>query len=153
MYPLGSLVHPRSTLARQSVSTVKRALELISDLIAENYPHLSSANTFSRLLARERLGSTNIGQGVAIPHCRIAHCTHPVGALLQLKEGVNFGGTYDQPIDLIFALVAPEEAHQTHLDALAAIASACQSADYLAQLRAATDNASLYTAALNTAPG
>ena len=142
------LLSPDCTLAGVPGDSKKRILELIARTLAEVHPVLDEEDTFDRLIERERLGSTGIGEGVAIPHCRLANCCDTVGVLLQLKNPINFDAIDDQPVDLIFALVVPEEAANTHLEALQAVAEKFSQASYREDLRSATSNEILFQRAI-----
>jgi len=136
-------------VARQDASSVKKTLEIIADRFAGNERGIDSNSLFKALVSREKLGSTGLGSGVAIPHCRIKHCTHPVGVLLSLNEGVDFAGVDDQPTDLVFALIVPAEENRQHLQALQSIVSKLKSADYRDRLRQAPDDETLYREAIS----
>ena len=127
----------------------KRALQILSKLIAEDIPDLDADEVFMSLTARERLGSTGLGKGVAIPHCRLKNCTETVGALMQLQTGVDYDAIDGNPVDLIFALMVPEEAHDTHLQVLAALVERLNKPDYLAALREASTVDDVYQAAIS----
>jgi len=126
----------------------KRALELLASLIAEDQPTLKADEIFVNLIGREKLGSTGLGEGVAIPHCRIPNCTGVIGALLQLKEPIDYEAIDNQPVDLLFALIVPEEAHDEHLQTLASLAERFNQPSYLEQLRLAQNPEQLFHAAL-----
>ena len=119
------LIH--ETLVRErcfygvSGNSKKRVLEQASELIAEQVPDLDSEQIFSGLIGRERLGSTGIGEGIAIPHCRLESCTQTTGALLRLKEPIDFDAIDGQAVDLLFVLLVPTEATEAHLQTLAAL--------------------------------
>ncbi len=113
----------------------KRALETLSELIAHDQPG-RAGEIFDALLSRERLGGTGIGSGVAIPHGRLKDADHTTGALVRLREGVDFDAIDEQPVDLLFALVVPEEATEDHLRILAMLASLFQDPEFRARLRA-----------------
>ncbi|HID50000.1 MAG TPA: PTS IIA-like nitrogen regulatory protein PtsN [Chromatiales bacterium] len=104
----------------------KRALEQLSELIAHDQDEVSATEIFDSLLSRERLGGTGIGYGVAIPHGRLKNSTHTTAALIHLKQGVDFDAIDNQPVDLLFALVVPEQATEDHLKILAMLASMFQ---------------------------
>lgn len=104
----------------------KRALEQLSELIAHDQDDVSATEIFDSLLSRERLGGTGIGYGVAIPHGRLKNSTHTTAALIHLKQGVDFDAIDNQPVDLLFALVVPEQATEDHLKILAMLASMFQ---------------------------
>ena len=86
----------------------KRALEMASELLAGSNEALGQAEVFGALLGREKLGSTGLGHGVALPHGRLASCEQPVGALLVLAEPIDFDAVDGQPVDLLFAMLVPE---------------------------------------------
>ncbi len=100
----------------------KRALEKLSVLLADSDPSLSSSKVFDCLIARERLGSTGLGRGVAIPHARVKHCDQTLGAFLLLNNGVDYDAIDKQPVDLLFALLVPEDSTDEHLRILAGLA-------------------------------
>lgn len=100
----------------------KRVLEYFSKFIAQQIPALDSEEVFSKLIAREKLGSTGIGEGVALPHCRISHCKEAIGTFIRLKDKIDFDAIDGQPVDLIFLLLVPEDANEAHLQTLANLA-------------------------------
>ena len=103
------------------------------------------------LRKRERLGSTGIGHGIAIPHGRTAAFDEARGAFLRLREPVAFGASDGEPVDLVFAMAVPEHFTQQHLQLLAELAERFSDAAFRAQLRAAPDLAALR--AVLAAPG
>ncbi len=110
-------------------------LEFFSTFIAQNTPSLDSQEVFSRLIGRERLGSTGIGNGVAIPHARSPHCSTPIAGFLKLAEPVDFDAIDGDPVDLVFVLLVPEEADDTHLALLGQVATIMNDAATRQQLR------------------
>ncbi|WP_207061318.1 PTS IIA-like nitrogen regulatory protein PtsN [Motiliproteus sp. SC1-56] len=125
----------------------KRILENASELIAESVEGLEAEDIFAGLISRERLGSTGIGEGVAIPHCRLDNCTEAVGALVNLPEPVDFDAIDGQPVDLLFVLLVPTEATETHLQTLASLAELFSQADFRQRLRQTHSADELYKAA------
>ena len=103
-------------------ATKKKSLVLLSEMACQSTP-LDSHVVLAALFEREQLGSTAIGKGVAIPHCRIAELSNPIVALLRVSQGVDYEAPDDLPIKLIFALLLPADATQQHLDILASLAS------------------------------
>ncbi|MFV0477184.1 MAG: PTS IIA-like nitrogen regulatory protein PtsN [Parahaliea sp.] len=144
MQNLSEILSPERTLCRVSGGSKKRLFETIAELISENQQELASAEIFSQLIARERLGSTGFGKGIAIPHCRIANCPEPLGSLLSLDEAIEYEAPDNQPVDLLFVLLVPEEAQQTHLDILARVAGLFGQEAFCQALREATDAGQLY---------
>lgn len=134
------------TLCRVNASSKKRVLELIAEKVAKHYPELEDGQVFNSLIARERLGSTGIGQGIAIPHCRIDGCVRVIGALLTLSEGVDFDAIDNQPVDLLFALIVPKEATGEHLELLSQLAEKFNDRHFCDRLRQCEDSDSLYLA-------
>ncbi|GIR90050.1 MAG: PTS IIA-like nitrogen-regulatory protein PtsN [Gammaproteobacteria bacterium] len=104
---------------------------------------LSSETIYRALLAREKLGSTAIGEGIAIPHCRINECAEAAGCLVTLEEPIDFGSTDGRDVDVIFVLLVPEEATQAHLNLLAALARSFSNADLRDRVRQTLDPAEL----------
>lgn len=144
------LLSPDCALAGVPGDSKKRILELVASTLSRVHPILDEEETFDRLIERERLGSTGVGEGVAIPHCRLPNCCDTVGVLLQLDKAINFDAIDNQPVDLIFALVVPEEAAEAHLEALQAVAENFSKPDFRERLRAATDNKTLFETAIAT---
>ncbi|MBC7193584.1 PTS IIA-like nitrogen regulatory protein PtsN [Marinobacter sp.] len=132
------------TLCRQPASSKKRVLEFIAEQIHRHDPALDDTRTFNNLVSRERLGSTGIGQGIAIPHCRLEGLNHVVGVLVTLEEGVSFDAIDNQPVDLVFALVVPKEATSEHLELLSQLAEKFNDRSFCDRLRQCTDADELY---------
>ena len=100
----------------------KRTLQVLGEVFAGADPALSAQGVFDRLVARERLGSTGLGDGCALPHARVPGLGRTLGAFLRLRKGVDFDSPDHAPVDLVFALLVPEEPADEHLETLAAIA-------------------------------
>ena len=119
---------PRDVISEDQVylshpaTSKKKALEAAADLLASAESSLSAALVFEKLLERERLGSTGLANGIALPHARTQGVTRASGAFLRLQEAVDFDSVDEQPVDLIFALLVPEHATQEHLDLLGNLA-------------------------------
>lgn len=121
----------------------KRALlEHLSKRAAETLA-LPPDDLLAALLHRENLGSTGVGEGVAIPHARFEALTHPHGILARLREPIPFGAVDDRPVDLVFLLVLPAGGPPTHLNALAAVARRLRDRNVAAAMRQARDAAAL----------
>lgn len=128
----------------------KRVLETLSHFLAERMPDIDSDELYQGLLARERLGSTGIGEGVAIPHCRMAKCNKITGAFLKLEDPVDFDAIDSAPVDLVFALIVPEEQNDEHLQVLSSIAELLQEEKVRTKLRQAPTVENLYQTVTNT---
>ena len=138
------LLQSGCTRARVEARSHKAVLSMASKVIAEACPEVSERGLLQGLLDRERLGSTGLGEGVAIPHCRQPECAAPVGALITLAEGIDFGAVDDEPVDVLFCLVVPEAQNRTHLDVLAMLTRIFSEADNLESLRQAATDAELF---------
>ena len=149
MQSLATLLTPGRTACRVPGISKKRLFETIARIISDDQVSLPYDTVLSSLIAREKLGSTGLGQGIAIPHCRIGNCTHAMGTLITLEEGINFDAPDGKPVDILFVLLVPEEAQQQHLDILAGIAGLFSQGSFCSQLRQAGDNDSLFTTATN----
>lgn len=148
---LEALLSPRLSLCHLAGSSKKKLLLNIAQAISEQYPELDSDTVFNQLVARERLGSTGIGEGVAIPHCRLPGCERPIGVLCTTSPAVDFDAIDRQPVDLLFALLVPEDSDQEHLDTLAEIAALFSDSRVRDKLREATTSDELYALAINSA--
>lgn len=105
-----------------SVSSKKAALEILSDTLAYQEANLNKNKVFDALLAREKLGSTGLGEGIAIPHCRMQDLENINVTMLKLEEGVEYEASDDKPVFFLFCLVVPEDANEEHLELLASLA-------------------------------
>lgn len=128
-----------------NVLSKKRALEELSNLITQDQTQLSASNIFDSLISRERLGSTGVGYGIAIPHGRIKDCENLTGAFIQLEQGVDFDAMDNQPVDILFALIVPEESTDEHLQVLALLASMFNDEYFRQKLRKSQSEEETYT--------
>lgn len=104
-----------------------------------------AAEVIDALIEREGLGPTGVGHGIALPHARLSDVDQVRGIFLRLEKPLNFDSVDRQPVDLVFALLAPEEAGVEHLRALALVSRTMRNADVCAKLRANSDPATLHT--------
>jgi PTS system nitrogen regulatory IIA component len=141
------ILNPACTRHDLAAASRKRALELASELISSQTEGLEAGGLFDALMARERLGSTAIGEGVAIPHCRLPGCRAPVAALLHLHDTVDFEAADGHQVDLLFVLVVPEEADDEHLALLASVATEMNRPAFRAGLREADSDDGLFAVA------
>lgn len=143
---IGDLLSPERVAEHADVTSKKRVLELLAEMIAGASPQLSRSEVFESLLNRERLGSTGLGRGVALPHGRLTGIQQTIGAFIRLTAAVNFDAPDDQPVDLLFALIVPEQCTDTHLQMLAQLAEMFGDQHMLKRLRSAQDTPALLTA-------
>jgi len=104
---LDTILTPERCFCKLPGVSKKRFLSSISERIAEQTGSLSADHIYSALLAREQLGSTGIGNGIAIPHCRVPACKSITGALVTLNEGIDFDAIDSRSVDLLFVLISP----------------------------------------------
>lgn len=116
------LLTPDNVACDVHAGSKKRALEVASEKLALEQDQAGSRQILDGLCAREKLGSTGLGHGVAIPHARVEGLDRPAGVLIRLSEPVDFEAADREPVDLIFALVVPEAATEEHLQLLSQIA-------------------------------
>ncbi|MEX0614555.1 MAG: PTS sugar transporter subunit IIA [Methylophaga sp.] len=131
------LVNADNISYHNEATSKKRVLENLSRLLAANSDALSAEKIFQVLLERERLGSTGLGKGVAIPHARVPDLTHTVAAMLTLSEPVDFEASDGQPIDIAFGLLVPEEDSENHLQHLSRLVTLFRDAECCSKIRQA----------------
>ena len=144
MNRLASILSPAQVLAQVEVTSKKRAFEE-AGLLFENLHGLSRALVTASLFSRERLGSTGLGHGVAIPHGRIKGLKTPLAAVFQLAQPIGFDAPDDQVVGLLIFLLVPEAATQKHLEILSEIAELLSDADLREKLKSSTDAMQLHT--------
>ena len=135
---LSSILVAQAVRSSLKASSKKRLLQELSAFMASVYK-LDEATIFRSFQDRELLGPTGMGFGVAIPHGRIADLDRVVGAFVKLDSPVQFDAADGQPVDLVFALLAPEASNAEHLKALARISRALRDPQICHKLRSTTD--------------
>jgi len=147
---LADVLIPEQTFCHIQVASKKKALEETAGLIASKINRVSQEALFERLIAREKLGTTAMGNGIAIPHCRLPQLDNIVCALVTLAEPVDFDAFDNHGVSILFVLLVPEEEADKLLSVLATIAESAESIGYRDSLLAANDNDSLYQRAVQT---
>jgi len=133
------LLSPARILANVKINSKKRVLELISLALAKRNKQLDAAEIFEGLCAREQLGSTALGHGVAIPHARISRAKDAEALFLRLTNPLPFGAEDGQPVDLMFALGFPEDCTTDHRALIADIADRFSDTVLQEKIREAAD--------------
>ena len=141
---LNTILTPQRVAAGVAVTSKKKALEELSKLLAQGGGSLPAPDIFNSLTAREKLGSTGLGHGVAIPHGRMPGVANSVGAFLRLKHPVDYDAHDGQAVDLVFGLVVPAAATEEHLKHLAAIAEKFSDEGFCKKMRGAKDDKALH---------
>ncbi len=133
---IADLLDGAAIAARGNVSSKRQALSVVSEIAARAFD-LKAADVLAKLLQRERMGSTGVGAGVAVPHCRLRGLEKVRGVFLRLDAPIDFGAVDEAPVDLIFALLAPLDDASEHLRSLARVSRALRQAELRQQLRQA----------------
>lgn len=141
------ILTPECTSIDANISSKKKLLEYLASTFAK-LTSTSAGDIFTSLLNRERLGSTALGLGVAIPHSRLP-CSQPLGILLKLEQAIDFDTHDGQPVDVIFALIVPPKAEEQHVQALAMLARNFSNPHFIEALRKAPNSEQLYQRAIN----
>jgi PTS system nitrogen regulatory IIA component len=137
------LVAPEAILSALKVNTKKQVLQELAARAAE-LTGLNERAVFEVLLQRERLGTTAVGYGIAIPHGKLPKLDRLFGLFARLDRPVDFEAMDGQPVDLVFLLLAPEGAGADHLKALARVARLLRDSDVAKKLRASRDAQAIY---------
>ena len=141
---LKDLVSPEAVVCNADVVSKKRALELLAELLAKQTEANKSLEIFQLLTEREKLGSTSLGHGIALPHARTDLCKQAIGVFIRTKNGIDFDSPDHQPTDLLFALMVPEHYTDEHLNILAGLAGMFNDENFCQNLRTADTNADLH---------
>ncbi|WP_442109430.1 PTS IIA-like nitrogen regulatory protein PtsN [Pseudomonas sp. NUPR-001] len=153
MIRLETILTPGRSLVNVPGGSKKRVLQEIATLINREAPDLEMQDVFESLVAREKLGSTGFGNGIAIPHCRLKGCSSPISALMHLDAPIDFDAIDGAPVDLLFVLLVPEAATDAHLELLRQIASMLDQKVVRDRLRAADSSEALYQVVLDAQNG
>ncbi len=119
---LSSYLQPENIRCKVDLSSKKKALVLLSEILSSEEEELNQDVILSKLKERERLGSTALGAGIAIPHCRVAGLSQAKLAFISLNEAIDYDAADKQAIDLLFCLLVPEDCTTDHLQILAMLA-------------------------------
>lgn len=146
-----SCLSPSSVRLRDPAHSKKKVLETLADVLAAS-TGIKPQTVFEHLLEREKLGSTGLGKGVAVPHCRIQGVARPVAGLLGTRSGVDYDAPDGAPVSLFFALLAPEEATDEHLQLLSELAKKLSDPERIKRLNQARDAAQVISVLRERAP-
>ena len=146
---LSDILTPDRCLCKIQGFSKKRLLKTLSTRLGESFSNLDENQVFDSMMAREQLGSTGIGNGIAIPHCRVPECNEITGCLITLESYVDYDSTDGEPVDLIFVLIVPEESEADHVNTLAILAEKFHSKSFCDSLRNAQNNDELYRHAIS----
>ncbi len=138
------LIKPSAVKVVSGAFSKKRLMQDIADLAQSAYG-LDASSTLEALQERESLGPTGVGNGIALPHARVQGLDHVQGAFILMERPVEFDAIDRQPVDIVFALFAPEDAGVEHLKALALVSRSLREPSMCRKLRANRDAGTLYT--------
>lgn len=141
---LGDLISPDDILASMRASSKRQLLQDLSERAAEK-TGIAGRQIFDTLLQRERLGSTGVGNGIAIPHGKLPGLKKITGLFARLEKPIDFEALDDEPVDIVFLLLAPEGAGADHLKALARIARVMREPEQVEKLRETSDPDAIYS--------
>jgi PTS system nitrogen regulatory IIA component len=148
---ISKLLPPSNVLLDLDVSSKKRVFEQVG-LLFENNQKIARSQVFDSLFAREKLGSTGLGQGVAIPHGRVKGLKEALGALVRMKAPIPFDAPDGQPVGLIFVLLVPDRATDLHLQILSELAQMFSDKPFRERLLAAPGAPELHQLVVNWQP-
>jgi PTS system nitrogen regulatory IIA component len=148
---LNDLIEVSAVMPALKANSKKQLLHLLAEKAA-SVTGLPEREVFDTILQRERLGSTGVGNGIAIPHGKLAGVKHITGIFARLETPVDFEALDDQPVDLVFLLLAPEGAGADHLKALSRIARVLRDPDTMAKIRATSEADAIHTLLSQTPP-
>ncbi len=140
---LSDLVTQKSIMPALKAGSKKQLLQLLAEKAAQ-ITGLGERDVFDTIMQREKLGSTGVGNGIAIPHGKLKNIKNITGIFARLETPVDFEALDDEPVDLVFMLLAPETAGADHLKALSRIARILREADMVKKLRGTKDAAALF---------
>jgi PTS system nitrogen regulatory IIA component len=160
---LDTLLNPNAVIINSEIKSKKRALEVIAEVLTENAiiinqqddaeqqdtENINALEIFQALIEREKLGSTGMGRGVALPHTRTRLTRHAIGAFLKLTNGIDFDSPDHQKTDLIFALMVPEHYTDEHLKILSYLATLFSDETFCKQIRNSESNKEIYNHLVN----
>jgi PTS system nitrogen regulatory IIA component len=141
---IANLLAPERIRAGAEATSKKRTLELLSELLTGDAGDPETRNVLESLISRERLGATGLGRGVALPHARVASVTQPMAALVRLDDAVDFDAIDKQRVDLLFALLVPEDSTDEHLRLLRSLAEMFRDTEFCEELRASQTPDEMY---------
>lgn len=141
---ISTIIRPAAVKVMANVSSKKRLFQELGEIVASAYG-LDADAAFNALQEREALGPTGVGHGVALPHARIPGLEKVVGAFVRIEKPLDFDAVDRQPVDLVFALFAPDGSGVEHLKALALVSRTMRDAAICAKLRANDDPDTLHT--------
>ncbi len=141
---IADMLSPDRIQLNLACKSKKNALAISAKLIADADSSLAQTDIFDCLLARERLGGTGFGNGVAMPHGRLQYNQQTMASFITLNNGVDYDAIDGQPVDLVFALIVPQDSADEHLQILSMLASKFKDRDLINKIRRAASAQAIY---------
>jgi PTS system nitrogen regulatory IIA component len=141
---VASILIPERTLYQLQITSKKKAFERIATTFNDYFSNDECDEIYDSMVTRERLGSTALGKGIAIPHCRMGNAANLMGSFLHLQDPIDFDSPDNQKVDLIFALVVPENDNVSYLNFIAKLAENFKDSNIINQLRKANSQDEVY---------
>ena len=138
------ILHPDCTLCAIEGSSKKRVLEVISQIANQFLMDIDQATILSSLTCREKMGSTGIGNGIALPHGRLKELKNVMAIVITCDKPINYDAIDNAPVDVFFAILVPEDKASEHLGTLSTIASTLNNKDILSRMRNAKTDQELF---------
>ncbi len=142
---IADILSPECVFPEMECHSKKDVLDTLAKTIANSDNSTSQTEVFDCLIARERLGSTGLGNGIAIPHGRLKLGKKTIAAFIQLDEAIDYDAVDKQPVDLLFALIVPEDSTDEHLQTLATLAEKFSNTETLDKLRQSSSSTEMYS--------
>jgi len=142
---ISDILSPECVLLNLDCHSKKDALDTLAKTIAGSDAATGQTEVFDCLCARERLGSTGLGNGIAIPHGRLKNGKKTIAAFLQLDDAIDYDAVDKAPVDLLFALIVPEDSTDEHLQTLAKLAEMFSNKDIVSQLRQSGSSTEIFS--------
>ena len=141
-----NLINPDGVLCNATARSKKHCLEIVSELLVRSNPEIASETIFECLFDRERLGCTGLDNGAAFPHCRVDGIEQSNAALIKLSEPIDFDAADGEPVDLVFAMMVPQDLSDEDHAEIKRVAEMLRNEDLRERLRAMNSSSDLYDA-------
>ena len=141
---ISDILSPKNVLLNIECNSKKATIELLAKNLADSNNGISQVEIIDCLTAREKLGSTGLGNGIAIPHGRLKYCKEAIASFVKLNNGVDYEAVDKIPVDLVFALIVPQESTDEHLNILAILAKTLSNQETISKLRKSKNQAEIF---------
>lgn len=140
---ISTLLAPGRIFLNINITSKKKLLEFIANQASAQLQLTGTTTLYSNLLSREKLGSTGLGQGFAVPHAQLAELEQAIGVFIKLEHAINFEAPDNHPVDLIFSIIIPEHTSDRHLQTLPALAKIFSQSSVCTAIRSAVSSAEI----------